>query len=162
MMITQTIRVYSKKLFLMAFTLKIEEKHPMKKGFYAADCQLDKKYICHIINYYTVSRKGNRVGNILNFTIMGTIFYLMMGWCGTKYPGWWRNPNPPGPQPEPWRQYGINTIIGIVAGLVAGTLFNNAISDSALFSEQSTIASGLVAFAASGIITEIAGSFSRK
>ena len=93
---------------------------------------------------------------------MGTAFYLMMGWCGTKYPGWWRNPNPPGPDPEPWRKYGITTIIGIVAGIVGGTLFNNAINDSTLFSGQGIIASGLVAFAASGIATEIVGNVSRR
>lgn len=66
---------------------------------------------------------------------MGTIFYLMMGWCGTKYPGWWRNPNPPGPYPEPWRNYGVATIIGIV-GVVGGTLFSNAINDNTLFPDK--------------------------
>ena len=93
---------------------------------------------------------------------MGTIFYLMMGWCGTKYPGWWRNPNPPGPSPEPWRNYGVVTIIGILAGIVGGTLFSNAINNSTLFSGQGIIASGLVAFAASGIATEIVGNVSRR
>ena len=24
----------------------------------------------------------------------------MMGWCGTKWPGWWRWPRPPHPDPE--------------------------------------------------------------
>ena len=93
---------------------------------------------------------------------MGTIFYLMMGWCGTKYPGWQRNPNPPGPSPDPWRNYGVTTIIGIVAGIVGGTLFNNAINDNTLFSGQGIITSGLAAFAASGITTEIVGDVSRR
>ena len=88
---------------------------------------------------------------------MGTIFYLMMGCCGTKYPGWWRNPNPPGPYPEPWRNYGVATIIGIGAGVVGGTLLGNAINDNTLFSGQRIIASGLVVFAAFGIATEIMG-----
>ena len=88
---------------------------------------------------------------------MGIIFYLMMGWCGTKYPGWWRNPNPPGPSPEPWTKYSITTIIGIGAGIVGGTLLGNAINDNTLFSGQRIIASGLVVFAAFGIATEIMG-----
>ena len=91
---------------------------------------------------------------------MGTIFYLMMGWCGTKYPGWWRNP--PKPEPEPWWKYSLNSGIGIAAGLLGGNLFNNAIANDALFSGQGIIASGLVAFAASGIVTEIAGSISKR
>lgn len=37
---------------------------------------------------------------------------LMMGWCGTKWPGW--RPFPPGPQPDPWN------ILGGIAGAVGG------------------------------------------
>ena len=43
------------------------------------------------------------------------------------------HPNTLEPNPEPWRKYGITTIIGIVAGVVGGTLLSNAIHDITLF-----------------------------
>ena len=46
---------------------------------------------------------------------MEMAFAAMMGWCGTKWPGWWRGPRPP--QPDPW--WWIVSLAGV---LVAGNL----------------------------------------
>ena len=49
-------------------------------------------------------------------------FAAMMGWCGTKWPGWWRWPRPPHPDPEPlWRL--VDGILGAVGGVIAVSLF---------------------------------------
>lgn len=88
---------------------------------------------------------------------METIFFVMMGWCGTNYPGW--RPGK-GPHPDPWKTYGILGL-GIIAGVVGGTLFSNVILESHFFASQNAIASGLAAFASSGIVTGLA-SFARN
>jgi hypothetical protein len=91
----------------------------------------------------------------LKFYIMEIAFFVMMGWCGTKYPGWrpWKNPHPH-PDPEPW----IYTVLvlSIIAGVAGGTLFRNAIMENQFFAGQNAIASGLAAFASSGIVTGLA------
>lgn len=46
------------------------------------------------------------------------------GWCGTRWPGWWRGPRPPQPDPEPWLTV---QIIGIVAGVIGGWIVNQMI-----------------------------------
>jgi len=90
---------------------------------------------------------------------METAFFLAMGWCGTKYPGWWKPyPVPPRPQPEPWRNYGIIGL-GVIAGIAGGTLFSDAILDNQYFAGQNAIAAGLFAFGSSNIVTGIAGAF---
>lgn len=102
--------------------------------------------------------KSRRVGMNLNLINMETALYLAMGWCGTKYPGWWRrfwkNPPPP-PDPEPWWTIAIIGI-GLVAGVAGGTLFSNAILDNQFFSGQGAVASGLFAFGASNVVTGVA------
>src|SRR5437764_4050331 len=45
------------------------------------------------------------------------------GWCGTPYPGWWRNPPPP---PDPW--WWIMKVVGIVGGILGGLLVENIIA----------------------------------
>lgn len=86
---------------------------------------------------------------------METIFFAAMGWCGTKYPGWWRGPHPH-PDPEPWWRYLTFSVIGIIAGIASGMFFNNSIADNTVFAGQGIIASGLFSFAASNIVTGIA------
>jgi hypothetical protein len=57
-------------------------------------------------------------------------FLAMMGWCGTKWPGWWRGPHPV-PDPEPWWDlaYGV---LGVIGGVAAGTVFKPILTDSGL------------------------------
>ncbi|MEO6173798.1 MAG: hypothetical protein ABIP27_01490 [Flavobacterium circumlabens] len=95
---------------------------------------------------------------------METAFFLIMGWCGTGYPGWLRDllkkwPPPP-PDPEPWRHISI-IVLGLVAGLVGGHFFSNAIAENQFFAGQRTIAAGLFAFGASNVATVIALSLKR-
>ena len=47
-------------------------------------------------------------------------FAAMMGWCGTKWPGWWRGGPRPGPWPEPWWIPVLGAIGGIGAWVVFG------------------------------------------
>ncbi|KRB57964.1 hypothetical protein [Flavobacterium sp. Root186] len=92
---------------------------------------------------------------------METAFYLAMGWCGTKYPGWWkrfwRSPPPP-PDPEPWWTIALIGI-GLVAGAAGGLFFSNAIAENQFFAGQNAVASGLFAFGAANVITGIASAF---
>ncbi|WP_343694945.1 hypothetical protein [Flavobacterium sp.] len=93
---------------------------------------------------------------------METAFYLAMGWCGTKYPGWWKrfwkSPSPPPPDPEPW--WTIVLIgIGLVAGAAGGLFFSNAIVENQFFAGQNAVASGLFAFGTANIVTGIASAF---
>ena len=83
---------------------------------------------------------------------METLFFAAMGWCGTKYPGWWRGPRPQ-PDPEPWWKYAVLSIVGIGVGIAAGVFFNNSIANDTVFAGQEMIASGLFSFAASNIVT---------
>jgi len=57
-------------------------------------------------------------------------FLAMMGWCGTKWPGWWRGPHPH-PDPEPWWDlaYGV---IGAIGGVVAEAVFRPVIADGGI------------------------------
>ena len=88
---------------------------------------------------------------------MGTLFFAAMGWCGTKYPGWWRGPKRP--QPEPWWKYAALSVVGITVGLVSGSAFSNAIVNQSLFTGQEIIASGLFSFAVSNVVTGITSTF---
>lgn len=91
---------------------------------------------------------------------METLFFAALGWCGVKYPGWWRRPpRPPRPEPEPWRPqpepwaYPVLSVIGIVIGIISGLAFKDAIANVHEFAGQEIIASGLLSFAASKIVT---------
>ena len=53
-------------------------------------------------------------------------FAAMMGWCGTKWPGWWRGPRPP--QPDPW--WWIVSLAGAVGGVIAVMVFKDVIRDA--------------------------------
>lgn len=89
--------------------------------------------------------------------IMGTLFFAAMGWCGTKYPGWWRGPKKP--DPEPWWKYAVLSVVGIVVGIISGSAFNNAIVNQTLFAGQEIIASGLLSFAVSNVVTGLTSTF---
>jgi len=66
---------------------------------------------------------------------MSTTYFvlsMLVGWCGTRWPGWWRGPRPPKPDPEPWwRGVGIRIGIGILGGLVGGGLITQVFSGEA-------------------------------
>ena len=55
-------------------------------------------------------------------------FLAMMGWCGTKWPGWWRGPHPV-PDPEPWWDLAAG-VLGAIGGIVAGSVFHPLIGDA--------------------------------
>jgi hypothetical protein len=55
-------------------------------------------------------------------------FLAMMGWCGTKWPGWWRGPHPV-PDPEPWWDL-AGGVLGMIGGIVAGEVFRPATGDA--------------------------------
>jgi len=57
---------------------------------------------------------------------MEMALWAMIGWCGTKWPGWWRGPHPP--QPDPW--WWIVSIAGAVGGAVAVTVFRPMLGDA--------------------------------
>lgn len=95
---------------------------------------------------------------------METTFFLIMGWCGTGYPGWLRDllkkwPPPP-PDPEPWRHISL-IVLGLVAGLIGGHFFSNAIVENQFFAGQRAIAAGLFAFGVSNMATGIASALKR-
>ena len=73
------------------------------------------------------------------------IFYAMMGWCGTKWPGWWRwGPHGPiPPEPDPWWRTGIT---GIVGGVIGSMATNYALGDatSMTFATLGAIAGGAI------------------
>lgn len=86
---------------------------------------------------------------------MGALLFAMMGWCGTKWPGWWRGPRPTPPDPEPWWRYGI-AILGIAAGIGGGMFFSNSLGNDAAFAGQVAIGSCLGAFGAASVVTGLA------
>jgi hypothetical protein len=67
---------------------------------------------------------------------MGLAFAAMMGWCGTRWPGWilwWilhHKPNPPDP-PEPWRELLIS-VLGAVGGVIAVRIIGPDYPDAGL------------------------------
>lgn len=88
---------------------------------------------------------------------MGTLLFAMLGWCGTKYPGWWRDlfkPHPH-PDPEPWWNVGI-MVLGVAAGVGGGLFFQNSFANDQFFAGQVAIASSLAAFATANVVTGIA------
>jgi hypothetical protein len=86
---------------------------------------------------------------------MGALLFAMMGWCGTKWPGWWRRPRPTPPDPEPWWRFGI-AALGIAGGVGGGIFFRDSFSTDQFFDGQVAIASALAAFGTSSVVTGIA------
>lgn len=91
---------------------------------------------------------------------MGTLFFAVIGWCGTKYTSWWHwfgkpQPVPWKPQPDPWK-YAVLSAIGIIVGIASGLFFNDTVANDPIFGKQVVLASGLFSFAASNIATGLA------
>jgi hypothetical protein len=80
---------------------------------------------------------------------MSNIFFAMMGWCGTKWPGWWWPGPKPGPDPEPWWRTGLIGIVGGVLGAV--------VTGFALGADASLAFSTLGALAGGNILNQVAG-----
>src|SRR6188768_3719927 len=76
---------------------------------------------------------------------MGYAFFAMIGWCGTKWPGWWRGPRPP--QPDPW--WWIVGLAGAVGGIVSATVFAPIIGEAGFFG------GGVTAFAGGILVGSI-------
>ena len=55
---------------------------------------------------------------------MEMAFAAMMGWCGTRWPGWWRGPRPPQPDPWWWIVGLAGALGGIGATMVFGPIFD--------------------------------------
>lgn len=53
-------------------------------------------------------------------------FAAMVGWCGTPWPGWWRGPHKP--QPDPW--WWIIHLVGAAAGIGALIVFKPILGDA--------------------------------
>lgn len=68
--------------------------------------------------------------------------WAMYGWCGTKWPGWWRGPRPP--QPDPW--WWIVSVVGAVGGVVAVAVFESAMGDAGFLGTAVTAFAGGVFF----------------
>lgn len=69
-------------------------------------------------------------------------FAAMMGWCGTKWPGWWRGPRPP--QPDPW--WWIVGLAGAAGGVIAWMVFKDeVIGDAGFFAGALTAFAGGIA-----------------
>jgi len=57
------------------------------------------------------------------------VLSLLVGWCGTRWPGWWPGSRPPVPDPEPWWQRaGISVLGGLVGGVLVTQFFSNEAS----------------------------------
>jgi hypothetical protein len=65
---------------------------------------------------------------------MEMAFAAMMGWCGTKWPGWWRGPRPP--QPDPW--WWIVSLAGAIGGVGAMIVFEPVIGDAGFMARALT------------------------
>jgi len=81
-------------------------------------------------------------------------FAAMIGWCGTKWPGWWWGPNgpygPKKPQPDPWRIFG--GIIGAIGGVGSIIVFKELIGDAGL------VTTGAVAFFGGAFAADVVSS----
>jgi len=69
---------------------------------------------------------------------MELAFAAMMGWCGTKWPGWWRGPRPP--QPDPW--WWIVSVAGAIGGVGAAVVFRPVVGDAGFFAVAGTAFAG--------------------
>ena len=84
----------------------------------------------------------------MNLTLWA--LWAVGGWCGTRWPGWWRGPRPPHPDPEPWLTV---QIIGVVAGLIGGWIVGQMIGPG--MTADMVTATTIGAVLASRLVTDI-------
>ena len=80
---------------------------------------------------------------------MTWLFAALIGWCGTKYPGWWRNPPPP--DPEPWWRNIMVGLVGAGGGVLAINLIGAGMPDAGI------IGVALASFAGGAVGAEVLG-----
>jgi hypothetical protein len=88
----------------------------------------------------------------MNITLIA--LWAFSGWCGTcgtPYPGWWRHPHPP--DPEPW--WFVSRLIGVVFGVIGGFVYTQVFGP-----QPEPWASALGGFVAGRIAADIYGRFS--
>ncbi len=73
-------------------------------------------------------------------------FAAMVGWCGTPYPGWWRGPRKP--QPDPW--WWFVHILGAAGGIGAVIIFKPIVGDAGV------VATALTAFFGGAFVSSLA------
>ena len=84
----------------------------------------------------------------MNLTLFA--LWAVGGWCGTRWPGWWRGPRPPHPDPEPWL---VVQIIGVVAGLIGGWIISQMVGPG--MTADRVTATTIGAVLASRLVTDI-------
>jgi len=75
-------------------------------------------------------------------------FAAMMGWCGTKWPGWRPGPKPD-PDPEPWWNL-VDGVIGAIGGVVAWVVFGP------MFPESGMLGMSVISFAGGVFLSSLA------
>ncbi len=81
-------------------------------------------------------------------------FWALVGWCGTRWPGWWRFPPPPPPPPgDPW----FSKIAGIVGGIAGGWLYNLAWPMGADVTSVAVAATAVGAFIGAVVLGDLVG-----
>lgn len=89
-------------------------------------------------------------------------YLAMIGWCGTKWPGWWRWPHPgPGPDPEPWWDLAIG-VIGSIGGIIAVGLFRTLLPEGLTAVTTTAFFGGAFAATAVGPLAALRGTAGRK
>jgi hypothetical protein len=81
------------------------------------------------------------------------VFCAFMGWCGTPWPGWWRHPSPP--DPDPW--WLIDRLVGAAGGVISGLLLTQVLPVGPVgdTSAVAMLLTGVAAFAGSVVVQDL-------
>ena len=74
-------------------------------------------------------------------------YLAMVGWCGTRWPGWWWPHPHPGPDPEPWLDI-VSGLIGMAGGIIAVGLFRALLPEGLTAVTTTALLGGLFASSA--------------
>lgn len=81
---------------------------------------------------------------------MSAIAWALVGWCGTKYPGWWRGPKPI-PDPEPWWRSTFDGLVGAGAAIVVGNMLGGGLAEAGF------AGMAVIAFATGAVAKDVLG-----